>query len=207
MMNENEPKAKSITVLLPGGRLEQPLLGAVSELIRKYGFELYLTTAQNLRLINVREEDLEPIRDRLAETGAVFKAPGLFPLPKVCAGLPHCSTGIGDPERLSRLILARFGHRTGLKPKLKISIAGCPLSCSGALLADIGVVATRKGWEVYAGGKGGPIPQAGRRIVREADEEQVVEVVGQLVDFHQKNTAKKQRLRKLLDHPEFPYPG
>lgn len=204
-MKENERQGKSITVLLPAGRLPQPVLEAVGELIRKYGFELYLSTMQNLRLVKVREEDVEPIKARLVEAGAELKAPGKFPLPKVCAGLPHCSTGIADPALLSQLVMERFGGRTGIKPKLKIAIAGCPLSCSGAMLADIGVIATRKGWEVYAGGNGGPVPRAGRRIVKEADEKQVLEVIGRLVDFHQEKTAKKQRLRKLLDHPEFPY--
>jgi NAD(P)H-nitrite reductase large subunit len=204
-MSENNPNWKSITVLLGAGRLPLPLLDAVAELMRDYRFELYLSTAQNLRLIKVREEDVEAIKIRLAGAGAEFKVPGKFPLPKVCVGLSHCTTGIGDTERLSRLILERFGHRTELKPKLKIAIAGCPLSCSGALFADIGVIATRQGWEIYAGGKGGPKPQAGRRIIRQAGEEQVVEVIGKLVDFHQLKTGTKQRLRKLLDDPEFPF--
>jgi NAD(P)H-nitrite reductase large subunit len=206
-MSENNQSWQSITVMLTAGRLSLPLLDTVAELMRDYPFELYLSTAQNLRLIKVREEDVAPIKSRLAGVGADFKAPGKFPVPKVCVGLSHCTTGIGDTERLSRLILERFGHRTGLKPKLKIAIAGCPLSCSGALLADIGVIATRQGWEIHAGGKGGPKPQVGRRIIRQAGEEQVVEVIGKLVDFHQLKTGTKQRLRKLLDDPEFPYPG
>jgi NAD(P)H-nitrite reductase large subunit len=205
-MMDNDLKEKSITVLLPAGRLPQPVLEEVGDLIREYGFELYLSTMQNLRLVKVRAEDVESIKARLAAAGAEFKAPGKFPLPKVCAGLPYCSTGIADPAHLSRLIMERFGGRTGVKPKLKIAIAGCPLSCSGAMLADIGVIATRKGWEIYAGGNGGPHPRTGRRLVREADEERVLEVIGRLVDFHQDKTTTKQRLRKLLDDPDFPYP-
>jgi NAD(P)H-nitrite reductase large subunit len=206
-MVENNSDLKSITVLLPAGRLPRLLLDEVAELMRDYPFELYLSTVQNLRLIKVREEDVEAIRSRLAGAGAVFKAPGKFPIPKVCVGLSHCNTGIGDTERLSRLILARFGNMTEMKPKLKIAIAGCPLSCSGAMLADIGVIATRQGWEIHVGGKGGPKPRAGRRIVRQASEELVVEVIGELVAYHQLKTGKKQRLYKLMDDPEFPYPA
>jgi sulfite reductase beta subunit-like hemoprotein len=206
-MNENEQNRKSLTVLLPAGRLPRPLLAAVHELAARYDFGLYLSTVQNLRLIDIAEADLEPIKEGLAAAGAVFKGPGKFPLPKICAGRPHCSTGIADTERLSRLILERFGSRIGVKPKFKIAVAGCPLSCSGALLADIGVVATRNGYEIYAGGKGGPLPQVGHRILRGADEERVLAAIGELVDFHQAKTGQKQRLRKLLDDPEFPFPA
>jgi sulfite reductase beta subunit-like hemoprotein len=205
-MSSSGRDRKSLTVLLPAGRLERPLLEAVYELAGRYDFGLYLSTVQNLRLIDITEADLEPIKDRLAAAGAVFKGPGKFPLPKICVGKPHCSTGIIDTERLSGLVLARFGSRTGVKPKLKIAVAGCPLSCSGALLADIGVIATRNGYDIYAGGKGGPTPQTGRRVLRNVDEQRVLAAIGELVDFHQTKTGKKQRLRKLLNDPDFPFP-
>ena len=205
MSKADQGQTKSLTVLLPAGRLPRPILARVQELAQHYEFDLYLSTVQNLRLINIKAADLEEIKTRLAEVGADFKGPGKFPLPKVCVGKPHCTTGIADTEELSRRILARFGQRTGVKPKFKIAVAGCPLSCSGALLADIGIIATRKGYDIYAGGKAGPNPKLGRRIVREAGEEQVLEVIGRLVDFHDAKTGKKQRLRKLLDDPEFPF--
>jgi len=47
-------------------------------------------------------------------------------------------------------------------------------------------MATRAGYTVCAGEKGGPIPQIARRIKR-------------------KVTKTKQRMYKLLDDPEFPF--
>ena len=112
--------------------------------------------------------------------------------------------GVIDPAELSARILERFGARTNVKGKFKISISGCILNCSGALLADIGVVATRKGYDLYVGGKGGPYPKVGRRILRDVSEAELLDAIGSMVDFHDVKTAKKQRLVKLLNDPDFP---
>ncbi len=205
-MQDNQKKeTKSLTVLLQAGHLPPDLLRVVDKLTEKLGLRLYLSTAQNLRLMEIPLEQEEMVRAELAAVGAVFKGPGQFPLPKICIGSQDCKLGLVDTERLSQQIIDRFGSRINVKPKFKISLSGCPASCSGALLADIGVVATRAGYDVFAGGKGGPLPKVGRRIVRKADEEKVLEVIGCLVDFHDAKTSKKQRLSKLLADPEFPF--
>ncbi|MDH5299357.1 MAG: nitrite reductase [Desulfobulbaceae bacterium] len=196
---------KSLTILLPAGRLPLPVTAKVHELATRYGLRLYLSALQNLRLLGVKEDDMEAIKAELAPLGVSFKGPGKFPLPKVCIGKPSCNMGIVDPADLSARILERFGSRTNVKPKFKIAISGCILSCGGALLADIGVVATRNGYDLYFGGKGGPYPKVGRRILRDGSEEEVLAAIGKLVDFHDAKTAKKQRMVKLLEDPEFPF--
>ena len=197
---------KSLTIMLAAGRLPLPVMAKAAELAQRYGLGVYLSTAQNLRLLGVKEEDLEAIKAELAPLGAKFKGPGKFPLPKVCIGKPSCNMGIANPADLSARILERFGDRTNVKPKFKIAISGCTLSCSGALLVDIGVVTTRNGFDLYVGGKGGPYPKVGRRVLRDASEEEILDAIGRLVDFHDAKTAKKQRLIKLIDDPEFPFP-
>lgn len=208
MQKEKESKEAfgSLTILLPGGRLPAELLAAVNELAGRYGFSLYLSTAQNLRLTGIREQDLGPIREALAVHGAEFKGPGKFPLPKICVGKESCNLGLIDTFLLSDRILARFGSRANVKPKFKIAIAGCPASCSGALLTDIGIVATRSGFDIYVGGKGGAFPKVGRKILKGVAEEEVLAVIERLVDFHDAKTPTKQRMGKLLDDPEFPFP-
>ena len=201
----NSIASTRLTILLPAGRLPLAIMDKVNELAKKYQLELYLSTAQNLRLMGIREEDLPVIRGELAALGAQFKGPGRFPIPRVCIGVRDCSMGIGDPERISALILERFKGREKTKQKFKIAISGCTLACSGVLTTDIGIMATRKGFDLYVGGKGGPSPKVGRRILRELDEQGVVAAVAELVEFHDAHTETKQRMIKLLDHPDFPY--
>jgi len=105
------------------------------------------------------------------------------------------------------VIHSRFGDRTDIKPKIKIAISGCSIGCAGSLATDIGVVATRAGFAVYAGGKLGAVPKVGRQIIRRANEEKVMAVIETLFDYHYQHTNAKQRLYKLLDRPDFPYPA
>jgi sulfite reductase beta subunit-like hemoprotein len=195
----------SITILLPAGRLELEMLRKVQEITEKHDLALYLTVHQNLRLLNVPEALKNDIMQELRTVGARFKAPGIFPIPRVCVGKPHCNLGLIDTEDLSRKILDRFGDRKHVKQKLKIGVSACSLSCSGARTSDIGIVAKKSGYEVYTGGKGGPNPVSGQRIGSSMNQEEVLDAIATLVDFHDRNTKKAQRMNTLLSHPEFPF--
>ena len=198
---------EQITILLPAGRLPQPLLAEVSALAARHGLEIYLTTLQNLRLMGVPKEAAADIRSRLAALGAEFKAPGRFPVPRSCIGGPHCKLGIIDTKALSDRILEQFAGRGATKAKLKIAISGCILSCSGTRTSDIGIIAGPHGYELHVGGKGGSAPKIGRRIKKDASEQEILEAIATLIDFHDRKTVSKQRMLKLIDDPEFPFPA
>ena len=202
---KNMDTQTSITIMLPAGRLPVKLMMKIGELARQYDFSIYLSTQQNLRLINVPKELEQRIKDELAVFKLSYKGPGQFPIPRICIGKPHCNLGVVDTEELSAAILARNSSRTGNKAKLKIAIAGCILSCSGCKTSDLGIIASRNGFDVFAGGKGGSYPKTGIRIKKEIDEVELFETIDRLIDFHDRKTEKKQRMFKLLKDPEFPY--
>ena len=197
----------SITVLLPAGRLPLDMMKTTHGLAEKYGFGIYLSLTQNMRLINVPESAVDHVKKEISALGADFKGLGKFPIPRICVGKPHCNLGVVDTEQLSQKILARFGKRKNIKPKFKIAIAGCTVGCTWTKITDISIMATRAGYTVYVGGKGGPIPQIVRRIKQKATEDEVLDIIETLVDFHDKNTKTKQRMYKLLNNPDFPFPA
>ncbi len=205
-MSDNSPGV-SITVLLPAGRLPLAVMKAAHELAEQYDFAIYCSLAQNMRLINVPPSAVEHVKKELAALGADFKGPGKFPLPRICIGKPHCNLGQVDTEQLSRTILDRFSGRQNNKARLKISIAGCPVGCSWSKNTDIAIMATRVGYTVFAGGKGGQVPRDGRRIKVRATLDEVLDIIETLVDLHHRKTKTKQRMYQLLDSPEFPFPA
>lgn len=198
-------KKMSVTVLLPAGRLPLEIMERVHHFALKYDLGVYCSTAQNLRLLEVPESRVQEIKDELAPLGADFKGPGKFPLARVCVGKPHCNLGLIDMVELNSAIMSRFGQRKDVKPKFKIALAACPLGCSNPKTTDIGVIATKKGLELFVGGRGGPFPKIGRRVLREATVEEIVDAVGVVADFHALKTVTKQRMFKLLEDPEFPF--
>jgi len=195
----------NITVLLPAGRLPLKVMARALELSREHDLTVYLTNEQNLRLLDVPEEKAEEIRKEFSALGMQLKAPGGFPLPRVCIGQGNCKLGRIDPQEIAGRMVARFAGRE-IRPKLKIGVSACIFSCSGATVKDIGVVATKKGFDLYVGGKGGVHPRPGRRVLKEVSEELLLQAVQEVVDFHQARTPKKQRMARLIDDPDFPYP-
>ena len=202
----SEAKKAGLTILLPAGRLPLDIMAKTQEMAKKYAFNIYLSNAQNLKILDIPEVLLEEVKDELSSLGANFKGPGKFPLPKVCAGKNYCNLGVIDTEALSTKILDTFSGRTHTKAKFKIGISGCTLCCSGAKTTDIGIIGTQDGFELYAGGKGGSFPKVGRRIGYKLSEDELLTMMATLVEFHDKKTDKKQRIIKLLTDPEFPYP-
>lgn len=203
MITRDNKKKKSLTVLLSAGRLPLEILKGVHTLAEEYGLTVYLSTLQNIRLTDI-DPAVEPdVRARLRAAGASFKRPGMFPVPRVCVGKNHCNLGIIDTEDVSKVILERFRSKKQTKPKFKIAISACTLCCSGPMTSDIGIVATRKGLNVYVGGKGGSHPLVARRIARDLTVDDVVDLLEELVAYHDQKTKKKQRFYKLLEEPDF----
>lgn len=195
-----------ITVLVPAGRLPLSIMARAHEIAEKYDLGIYLSTAQNLRILDVPEDLVDPIKKEFVALGATLKAPGVFPLPRVCVGQGHCKLGVIDTSKLSAKIGDAFKDKEKTKAKFKIAISACGMGCASHKTTDIGIVANRQGFDVFAGGKGGTAPKVGRRILRDISEDEVLAAVKVLVDFHDLHTTKKQRMYKLLSHSDFPYP-
>lgn len=204
-MKHPSESTKHVTILLSGGLVSPGKMAAINAIAGKYNLTLYLSTAQNIRLLGASEENLDTIKQELLGLGLKLKAPGKFPFPKVCVGVPYCNLGLIDTFALSDKILARYGGRTEVKPKYKIAISGCPASCAGSMLADIGIIATRGGFDLYVGGKGGPLPKIGKKVAKGLSEDEVIDAVGTLADFHAAKTPTKLRMFKLLDEQDFPF--
>ncbi len=192
--------------MFPGGRLRPEAMRDIQKIAEDFSLGIYLTTAQNLRLTDIPEEHLAAVKQHLLDLGLQLKAPGKFPLPRVCVGMNHCNLGVADTLAMSETITAAFANRGKVKGKFKIAIAGCNMCCSGPKTTDMGIVATREGYEFFVGGKGGPYPKIGKRIGRNLSTDEVLEVMGRLVEYHDEKTVKKQRFAKLMDLEDFPYP-
>lgn len=195
----------SVTILLPSGRLPLDLMKEIQTLSEKYNLGIYLTTQQNMRIYNIPADTVDTIKAALTPYNVVFKAPGLFPMPRICIGKPHCNLGLVDTDELSSEILSHFKNRGTTKPKLKIAISGCSLCCSSAKTTDIGIIATKKGLNLYAGGRGGPRPMEGKLILQNSDSKEVIQTIEKIFDYHDANTPKKQRLQNLMSKPDYPF--
>lgn len=201
----DEKNTTSMTIRITAGRVPIDIMEKALELAQKHNLEVYLTTLQNLRLNNIPEAVADDVKEKLAALGADFKVKGKFPIPRVCVGAPHCNLGVIDTAKLSQKILDRFSWKEHTKEKIKIAISACNIGCSHTKTTDISIEAMRSGYTVYAGGKGGIAPKIGKRIKRDITEDEVLEVIDTLIDYHDQKTGKKQRMFKLLSESDFPF--
>lgn len=164
---------------VPLGDLDGTQVETLAEVSRSFGDgSLHLTREQNVEVHFVRE-------DEAALVGAVLEAAGLRTSGagglvdvQVCAGNEWCVWGVGDARGLARSITgtlrdALAGHEEA-RP-LRVHVSGCSHGCAQHRAADVGLqaVAMRdaegnpiEGYEVYAGGRLGCDPVAGRRLGR-----------------------------------------
>ncbi len=192
------PENATVTVILPSGELPLPLMKKATEIAEQYNLGIYLSLAQNLRLIGVRNDDIEAVKAPLAELGATFKEKGRFAKPRICTGKRYCTLGQIDTNALSTKVFGRYqGRMPGAK--VKMAISGCGNGCSNPRMTDIGCIATPKGIDIYLGGRTGRTPVVGRLAVKGADEEKVLEVTGRVIAFYEGLEGRKKRLCHYIE--------
>jgi sulfite reductase beta subunit-like hemoprotein len=96
-MSKRKPTAPYITIALAAGRLAPAQFAAVNKVVQEYRLSTYLTTMQNIRLLDVPENKSAEIKEELIGAGVAIKGPGQFPMPRVCAGRPYCNLARPEP--------------------------------------------------------------------------------------------------------------
>ncbi|MBY0012999.1 precorrin-3B C(17)-methyltransferase [Paenibacillus typhae] len=87
-----------------------------------------------------------------------------------------------DQGRETAVRLHKLLHGQPVPRELHISVAGCGMACSSAVLEDIGVVYTRGSYELYLGGKKtGRGAHAGTRFRSGMNEDEAVAAVAEVV--------------------------
>ncbi|MDF9844232.1 MULTISPECIES: precorrin-3B C(17)-methyltransferase [unclassified Paenibacillus] len=87
-----------------------------------------------------------------------------------------------DQGRETAVRLHKLLHGQPVPRELHVSVAGCGMACSSAVLEDIGVVYTRGSYELYLGGKKtGRGAHAGTRVRSGMNEDEAVAAVAEVV--------------------------
>jgi ferredoxin-nitrite reductase len=164
-----------VGLVVPAGRLTAAQLGEVARLAETYGSgEVRFTTDQNLIIPNVgdpalRELAAEPLLQALS-----YDPPAVLRGCVVCTGIDFCDLALIDTKAqalpMTRALAAKLPDR---REPLRIHWSGCPAGCGNHQLADIGLEGTKvrlggkvvEAVDVWVGGRSGPDPRPGQRIM------------------------------------------
>lgn len=127
---------------------------------------------------------------RLLEAGLNVSTPGDYVKVKTCGFCELRRSGaLSAAVRLHTLL-----HGMAVPRELHISVAGCGMACSSAVLDDIGLVMSRGSYELYLGGKkSGRGAHAGILVREGMDEEQAVAAVAAAVEEYRINGREQER--------------
>ena len=159
-----------------GGLLSGEQMIAVARLADKYGSDhVRLTPTQNLILLDVPDENAEPLAVALEKIDLLVR-PSVFRSGTIaCTGNQFCKLALTETKARAAEVIAHL--ETALpdfKTPFRISVSGCPNSCAHYQVCDIGFVGdflnTPDGkieaFRVYLGGHLGDGYTFGRKLKR-----------------------------------------
>jgi len=186
-------------------------LQELARISEKYGRGfVHPTTRQGLEIPFIRFEDIPEVEKELTNSGILTGTSGpRLRTTTCCPGNNWCKSGLINTFSLAERIENELNIKCGmdLAHKFKISISGCPNTCTRVQVSEIGIHGQvdlsssdkRIGYTVYLGGCGGRTPRAGFRLEGVFSEDQILSLIERVVTFFKNRAKPKQRLALLIE--------
>ena len=139
-MRQKQKDNFSLRLAVVGGTLTAENLRKIAEVAEKYGDgHVHLTSRQGVEIPFVKLQDIDDVKDSLAEGGCV---PGVCG-PRVrtvtaCQGSEICPSGNIDTYHIAKELNERYFGRE-LPHKFKFGVTGCQNNCLKAEENDVGI--------------------------------------------------------------------
>ncbi len=146
------------------GRLSGTILHKVADLAEKYGSgRVRLTAQQKLVVLDVKEEDVEPLVEGLSKVGLHVRPSEFRRGTMACTGIEFCKLALVETKGRATALVGELEKRLPtFEHPISIHMNGCPNSCVRIQIADIGlkgVLVTDEtgaqvdGFQVHLGGE------------------------------------------------------
>ena len=139
-MKQKQKDHFSLRLSVVGGQITAEQLVAITEVANKFGKGyIHLTSRQGVEIPYIKLEDIDAVKDALAEGGV---SPGVCG-PRVrtitaCQGSEVCPNGCIETEELAKELNDRYFGKE-LPHKFKFGITGCQNNCLKAEENDLGI--------------------------------------------------------------------
>lgn len=192
---KNGQRRYAITPRIPGGFVQPQLLQKFINVAEKYKVTLKITGAQRIMITGLKAEDVNDAWAMLGMEPAYSVANRVRSV-TMCPGTTFCKRAKQDSIKLGMQLEKKYTSLE-MPSKMKISVSGCPNSCTEGALKDIGVIGSVQGWSIYAGGSGGAHPRIADLIADVKTEDEVLEIVDTMVEYYKAN-AQIERMGEFI---------
>ncbi|MEW2354784.1 nitrite/sulfite reductase [Spirillospora sp. NPDC029432] len=123
------------------GRVNGELLGTIADLAERYGSgRVANTIEQKMVILDVPEENTEPLAAALAEHDLQVRPSTFRRQTMACTGIEYCKLAIVDTKQRAMDLMDELEKRLpDFDQPLTINVNGCPNACARIQVADIGL--------------------------------------------------------------------
>lgn len=191
-------------IRMSSGVLKKEQLDKINQVASEFGQGfIHLTVRQGIEIPFIKFEDISKVEAQLKSAGVESGTSGACVRAiTVCPGNNWCRLGLINTFAFSDKIEKKLGIACGLNlpSKFKIAISGCPNCCTRVQQSEIGIHGVAGGsYAIYLGGCGGRVPHTGFKLVKVFNENEVLLVIENTVNFFKTNGKPKQRLALLIE--------
>ena len=188
---QRQPGLSSVGASVMGGRLSGDQLEQLAALADKYGDgSLRATIAQNILLVNIRNENVKALIADLNEMDLRVEVTPFWRGAIACTGTEFCKLAIAETKVFSKWLTEEMeGRMPGFDQQIKLNVTGCTNSCGQSWIADIGLEGKKikkdgklvDAFYFCVGGAVGKYARAARQIGYRAAAEDCPEAVERLL--------------------------
>lgn len=182
---------------IKGGLCTPEVLRKIAEVAEKYSLAaIKLTSAARIALVGIKEEDIDAIWKDLGMESA--NPVGLCVRSvKLCPGTTFCTMGQQDAVGIGIQLDEKYCGME-LPSKFKMGVSGCPNCCAESYIKDLGLIGTKKGWKLVAGGNAASRPSLAQSVAEELTDDEALAAVDKIMTWY-KDYPKKRRLNRVID--------
>ena len=199
-------------VITRNGKITSKEMIHIANAAEKFGNgEVVFTTRLTVEIRGVHFDNIEPMREFLAQEGLSTGGTGAKVRPVVACKGTTCQFGKIDTFALSEQIHERFfvgSQDVKLPHKCKIAVGGCIHNCVKPDLNDIGIIGTRTkdeegkacpGYKICIGGRWGKKTAKGQPLSKIfTSEEEVLDTIEKIILFYKDNGLEKERFADTI---------
>jgi ferredoxin-nitrite reductase len=185
----------------PVGRITGDQLLELARLADEYGAgELRLTPLQNVLLPHVPDRWLGALLEEPLLRQLPYNPSEVFRGVSSCTGTDFCNLALIDTKTRAMALTRDFERRLGKTRPISVRWSGCPAACGNHLTADVGLQGCKvkvdgkivDGVHVFVGGRGGPDPRLGARILEDVPCDELPEALDRLLRFFPRAERKDE---------------
>jgi NAD(P)H-nitrite reductase large subunit len=195
---QRDGETYAIVPRTPVGLVPRETLEAITQVVQKYDIPIVkITSGQRIALVGMKADVIDDIWNDLGTD--IGRATELcVHYAQACPGTAVCKFGVQDSLGMA-LELEKMYVGIDLPAKVKFGVSGCPFCCGESYVRDVGLIGTKKGWNVIFGGNSGAKARVGDLLAKGLDKDAAIDLVKRALEYYKENGKKKERTARFMN--------